>query len=92
MTRLHLWSLQGREVEAAGGAARREERTVVDPLKRHATPQHTFSFASRSGLYAQARNTLLRALPMVTDIARGPRLVFEPVRANAALGGTKDGV
>lgn len=108
MIRLHFVSLQGREAESAGGAARREECAVVVPLKRRATQQRTGRFASRPGLCAQARSTSLRPLPMThkkraaecpwalaqneLGIGRGPRLVSEHVRANAALGGIRDGV
>ncbi len=74
----------GREADSAGRAARREERTVVVPLKRRVTQQRTGRVASRTGFGAQARNTSLRALPMTNGIGRGSRLVSEPVRRNAA--------
>ncbi len=70
----------GREADSAGWAARREERTVVVPLKRRITPQRTRRIASRTGFGAQARSTSLRTLPMTNGIGRGSRLVSEPVR------------
>ncbi len=73
VTRAHLTNPHGREADAAGWAARREECDVVIPLKRRATPQRTRRVASRTGFGAQARKTSLRALPMTTGTKEAER-------------------
>jgi hypothetical protein len=62
--RTYLIIPHGREVAFAGCDARSEERSVVDPLERQATPQRARKGASRLGFDALTRTTLLRALRM----------------------------
>ena len=67
---------RGREAVFAGCDARSEERGVVVPLERRATPQRARKGASRLGFDALARITLLRALQMRYghSTRRAPRL------------------
>ena len=79
----------GREARFASCEARREKRAVVIPLERRATTRRTCKGASHSGLVAQTRTALLRALPMTTGIRRSPRLAAESVRPKrGSWGGT----
>ena len=80
-TRAYLNIPHGREAVFAGCDARSEERSVVVPLKRQATPQRARKGASRLGFDALARATLLRGLRMRYghSARRAPR-----IRANAS--------
>ena len=90
----------GREADSAGWAARREERDVVVPPERRATPQHARRVASPLkksdvrirfalptigwGFGAQQRICLMRVLQMIIRFKRGSRLHRHMCARNAA--------
>ncbi len=76
MVRTCLKNPHDREAVFAGCDARSEERSVVVPLQRGASPQRARKGASRLGFDALARTTLLRALQMRYGYStrRAPRI------------------